>query len=265
MKRRFWGTLLTCLVGMPVEAGVIWLGNDTAGDVFQTDTAGNVLQQIVNVGVTGVAFDGSSLYFVDRQGNYSVRTPDGSTVVDSFFVASGGTGEDLAWDPVRSRLWRVVHNNTLQEIDPVAASAVNFSLPTSHAQFSTLGALGIAYDSVRDLLYVSYCDAGCATLSKGLVQVVDPNTGTVMGDLFLTSGFATGGLGYDPATDTLWVGDAGTVRNMSLSGSVLSSFGRPSPGGFVDGLEFIPIPEPGSAVLLVAALAGLLRRRHKSG
>jgi hypothetical protein len=122
--------------------------------------------------------------------------------------------------------------------------------------------LGIAYDSFRDLLYVSYCDAGCSTLGKGLVQVVDPDTGMVLSDLFSTSGFATGGLGYDPATDSLWVGDATTVRNISLSGTVLSSFARPAPGGFVDGLEFIPTPEPGSMLLQLMALAWLARRRR---
>lgn len=266
MKHRLLATLLMSAVALPLEAGVLWLGNDTVGSVFQTDTTGTVLQELMNIDVTGIAFDGSSLYFADRPGNYSVRTPDGATVLGTFSAASGGIGEDLAWDTSRNRLWRIVHNNTLQRIDPVAGAVdMSVALPTAHPSFNTLGGLGIAYDGSRDRLYVSYCERGCATLGRGLVQIVDPSTGSVTGDLFLTSGFATGGLGYDPVTDSLWVGDSSTVRNMSLSGSVLSSFARPTPGGFVDGLEFIPtrVPEPSSVVLLLSALIGLLgTKRH---
>jgi hypothetical protein len=64
---------------------------------------------------------------------------------------------------------------------------------------------------------------------------------------------STGGLAYDPKTDTLWVGstdcsDADStctdgelfvVRHMDLSGNPISSFVRPQPGAFVDGLEEI--------------------------
>jgi hypothetical protein len=52
-------------------------------------------------------------------------------------------------------------------------------------------------------------------------------------------GGSPGGLGYDPDTDTLWVGDLQMVRKMTLAGAVLSSFTGPIAGRFIDGLEFI--------------------------
>ena len=65
--------------------------------------------------VTGIAFDGTSLYFADRVGDFTKRTADGSTILDSFTVGSGDTGEDLAWDSKRKVLWRIVHTNVLQK------------------------------------------------------------------------------------------------------------------------------------------------------
>jgi DNA-binding beta-propeller fold protein YncE len=252
--------------GFAASVGVVWLGNDTHGDVFATDTDGNVLHTVAGIDVTGIAFDGSSLYFSDRASNFTRRTPDGQTVLDSFFVSSELIGEDLAWDTNRNRLWRIDHSNRLDRINPVSGmSDFSFNLPTAHAGFSRLGGLGVAYDGSRDLLYVSFCEFGCGNLVQGLVVSFDPDT-LAVADVFTTSGFATGGLGYDPVTDSLWVGDNTVVRNMSLGGAVLDSFARPQVGGFVDGLEFIPaaVPEPGALSLLLLAAPGLLLVKRRS-
>jgi hypothetical protein len=266
--------LVVALIGLPGPsfANSLWLGNDTVGDVFQTSTTGAVLNQVNNLATTGIAWDGSSLYFADPAGDFTKRSANGAVVLASFFVASGDTGEDLAWDSKRDVLWRIVHSNLVEEINPTTGTLVNsFNIPTADPILGTLGGLGIAYDSKRDQLDVSFCAVGCSSLAAGLVDVVDPNTGTVLGPLFRTTGFATGGLGYDAATDTLWVGDETTVRNMSRTGAVLSSFSRPQPGGFVDGLEFIgtSVPEPGSIVLLgfgiaILGLSGFHRTKSKT-
>jgi hypothetical protein len=219
----------------------LWLGNDQRGDVFQTTTTGTVTTDLPSLSTTGIAWDGSNLFFADPSGNFTKRTSDGKTVLDNFVIGPFG-GEDLAWDGKRKVLWRILHTNALQKIDPVAHTVLaTYAIPQSDPGFlTTLGGLGIAYDSMRDKLYVSFCKAGCDTsVVAGLVDIVDPNTGSISGTLFRTNGFFTGGLAYDPATDTVWVGDTSTVRNMDRSGNVLASFTRPLPGAFVDGLEFV--------------------------
>src|SRR5712664_468330 len=238
--------LMCCLIGAgsqvaQAQSRSLWLGNDTGGDVFQTTTTGSVITDLTNLPTTGIAWDGTNLYFANPSGFFTKRTADGMTVLDSFTITpSTGGGEDLAWDSNRKVLWRILHNPAaLQKIDPVSKTLIaSYAIPNSDPGFlGTLGGLGIAYDSTRVVLDVSFCSAGCSSLAAGLVDRVDPNTGNVLGQLFRTSGFATGGLAYDLGTDTLWVGDSSVVRNMDRSGNVISSFSRPSPGGFVDGLE----------------------------
>jgi Carboxypeptidase regulatory-like domain len=232
--------------GLPIPAGgALWLGNDTAGDVFETNTSGTVITTLTgpdgtSLPTTGIAWDGSHLFFADVSGNYTKRTADGKTVLENFVVAASG-GEDLAWDSKRGVLWRIQHsNNTLQKIDPVAHTVLaSYFIPQADPTLGTLGGLGVAYDSTRDELDVSFCQVGCGPINDGLVDRVSPNDGSVIGPLFRTTGFRTGGLAYDPSTDTLWVGDFGVVRHMDRSGNVLSTFNRPTPGGFVDGLEFV--------------------------
>src|SRR5205085_1322424 len=104
--------------------------------------------------------------------------------------------------------------------------------------------VGMAYDPIRDLFYVSY---QVQLQNNGLVISFPPSATPDISAtlLFRTDTFTMGGLAYDPATQTLWTGDATVVRGLSLTGQVLSSFTRPQPGGFVSGLEFIPPSDQG--------------------
>src|SRR5262249_16530764 len=155
--------------------------------------------------------------------------------------AGAGCTEDLAWDSKRRRLWRTVHNSpALQKIDPATHTLeASFPLNNSDPVIGAVGALGIAYDAGRDLLYMSFCNEGCSDFTKGLVKSFNPDTGAEVAVVFRTTGFATGGLGFDSDTDILWVGDVQMVRKMTLAGDVLSSFTGPIAGRFIDGLEFI--------------------------
>src|SRR5712692_50619 len=222
------------------SSGVLWLGNDDAGSVFKTDTAGARLQELMDTPTTGIAWDGAALFFSNAEGTITERTPDG-TVIDTFAITPNIGTEDLAWDSIRRRLWRTVHlGPTLQRIDAgTHALEASFPLDANDPVIGPVGAMGIAYDAGRDLLYVSFCNAGCNDFSQGVVKSFNPDTGAEVAVLFRTTGFATAGLGYDSVTDTLWVGDVAAVRNMTLAGAVLSSFTGPIPGRFIDGLEFI--------------------------
>ncbi len=234
-------------------SGTLWLGNDGAGDVFHTDDAGNVIHVVPTTPVTGVAFDGTNLYFSNHLGQIDRRSEDGTTIFGGFSISTlGNPSEDLAWDPTRQRLWRIEHDPaSVRKIDPISGTVdATYSIPAvdEDPNLTPREGLGIAYDCRRDRLYISFCQAGCASVTRGLVLVMDPNTGAIADELFRTDGFATGGLGYDAASDALWVGDVGTIRKMSFLGVVLDGFVRPQPGGFVDGLEFIGSCEPTPAI-----------------
>lgn len=255
-------------------AGTIWTGNDSCCVAYHTDTSGNVLGSVSNVNVSGVAWDGANLWFSSTGGTLTKRTPNGQTVLQTFALGTvGSPTEDLAWDSTRGRLWRIDHNTaTLVKINPSGVVENTYGVsglfggPSAFAG-NTRGGLGIAYNPNTDQLYVSFCPVGCASLGVGLVIIVDPNTGLQTSELFRTTGFATGGLGYDPLANTLWVGDSTVVRNMSLSGAVLGSFNRPLVGGvgFADGLEFVgaAVPEPAAAGLLLVGLVGILAARWR--
>jgi predicted esterase len=221
----------------------LWLGNDMSGDVFATDLSGHPVTDLGNLPRTGIAFDGTYLYFGDRGGNIEQRTSDGQLVLKSFNIPiSGCCAEDLAWDTKRQRLWRIDHGDVLHEIDiNTGTNDRSFLLPTTDPAgiLTPLGGLGIAYDPGRDLLYVSFCQQGCVLNGQGLVETVDPSTGNVTGVLFRSTVGLTAGIGYEADDDSLWIGDVGVVHHFSRSGAVLSSFNRPQPGGPVDGLEFI--------------------------
>jgi len=269
--KRYFGLLVATLLlssGRDGIAGTLWLGNDTVGDVFHVDTDGTLLGSILTP-VTGIAWDGTSLYFSNSVGGTTERSADGLTVVDSFTAApSGSPTEDLAWDSTRNRIWRIDHNSpTLVSIDPLTQTVdQTFALSTADPFLSPLGGLGIAYDPTRDLLYASFCKAGCAAFGDGLIMSFHPDDGTYAG-LTLRPGFATGGLGFDPLTDTLWVGSNQIIHNIALDGSDLSSFLKPGGAGFTDGLEFVPtVPEPITTGLLLGGLLFLVvddRRKRR--
>lgn len=261
-------------LSMTLNADSLWLASDGAAFEAHVDTTGGPINSIALPGITGFAWDGSILYASNAfTGDINRLDANGNVILPSFnapFTTS--FGEDMAWDSKTHHLWRVEHSpGSISEIDPTTGAIIhNYPLITTDpgALLSgTLGGLGIAYDSKRDLLYVSFCRAGCGA-PGGLVTSYDPSTGAYIGDLFATADYA-GGMAYDAITDTLWAeqGLSGDpfVRNVTLTGTVISEFRNPT--SFADGFELIqsPVPEPGTVTLLLSVLGGIawLERKRR--
>jgi len=234
----------TC-TGIPCsgEGSVLWIGHD--GNIFTKLSAvdGSLLQTL-DIGGTGTAWNGTNLFFSSGDGLTHVRSSDALTELDSFSTAVyGRPTEDLTWDTVRQRLWRVDHYPpTLVRIDPTTKSVdASYPLTTSDADPGIVprGALGVAYDPLRDVLYVSFCRAGCSSATIGEIIIVDPASGVETGTLFYTQGFMTGGVAYDSLTDTLWIGSNDSINHMTRGGLLIKNISNPATG-FPDGVEYIP-------------------------
>jgi hypothetical protein len=230
----------------------------------------------VSQSLTGAAWDGSTLYLGDPAATIFTDTLAGVSKSPVSFTVPvlGGPAEDMAWDSKRNQLVRVFHTNGTSgeaEIFTKTGTVISsFALPTTDPTGTltgTMGALGVAYDSTRDQLDISFCNVGCGALG-GVVEAFDPVTLTMLGTVFTSDSAYLGGLGYDRATDTLWVGgfDAGGlfVENRMRDGTILSRFAS---SVFPDGMEFIAVPEPGTWAVMLVGLAGLgasLRRRRSA-
>lgn len=250
----------------------LWFGNDQGNVEYHTTTTGTVLNTI-NEDITGVATDGTSLFVSNPfTGGVERKTLDGQTQTGSFVVPFRTSfSEDMSWDPKRQQLCRVEHSSpSITCFDRAGNVKSSFLLPTSDPSgliTSPLGALGVAYDSKRDQIDISFCPAGCSG-DQGVVIAFNPDTMAMIGPLFNNGASLLGGLGYDPGTDTLWVGtldsDGFEVTNYTRGGIELSEFHS---NVFGDGMEVLTTaPEPTTLALFGAGAAGLTAfgRRKKS-
>ena len=73
------------------------------------------------------------------------------------------------------------------------------------------------------------------------------------------------GIGYDPASSTLWIGGVGTLSQVDMTGTVLQSFTTDGINYDVD-VQVDPVPEPANWILVLtgiaAAAAGKLGRKQ---
>jgi PEP-CTERM motif-containing protein len=263
------------ITGVSARADSLWLGNDSGPAVpaYHVSTTGAILGSFTQ-GTTGFAFDGALVYSSDPFGGAITRRLNDAngTFVSSFSVAGGALTEDMAWDSTRNRLWRTDHQGNVMRIDPVAGTSDAFHpLPTTDpgGLLTPMGAIGLAYDPSRDLLYISFCQTGC-TKTGGVVFEMNPNTGALGNELFRIGPGIIGGLAYESATDTLWMGtgfdgNPHQVRHVQRDGTLISSFN--TPGFFADGLELIPsenpVPEPSFYTLIALGLVAILTARRR--
>src|SRR6185503_19546329 len=105
------------------SGGALWLGNDSsASPATATDISGSMLGT-VSAPVSGIAFDGTNLWFSDPFGNLTKRTPDGNTVLASFPGSVVANNKDMAWDSKRQRLLRLVSSPpALERINPTTGT-----------------------------------------------------------------------------------------------------------------------------------------------
>src|SRR5262245_24360889 len=153
------------------RGGAMWLGNDSSAlpaTATATDVSGSMLGT-VSAPVSGIAFDGTNLWFSDRFGNLTKRTSDGNTVLASFPGNVVANAEDMAWDSKRQRLWRAEFFPPALELINPATGAIETTIPLPVGDVTDpmypCAAVGVAYNTESDRIYVSFCKAGCGTLS----------------------------------------------------------------------------------------------------
>jgi hypothetical protein len=133
-------------------------------------------------------------------------------------------------DPNLHELFRIFHfNSTSGYIEGFSTSGAvisSFALPSvdpTGTLTSAMGAIGLAYDSLRNQLDISFCNHGCGAIG-GVVEAFNPINMAYDDTLFTSTSSYFGGLGYETATDTLWIGgdDAGGfyVAHVQRDGTV---------------------------------------------
>jgi hypothetical protein len=141
--------------------------------------------------------------------------------------------------------------------DTVQVYSTSGALLSSVALSQTVGVTGV--DSDGESLFVASWDTGNIHVFDlaGQQQRVIP---TGIGSQSLS------GLGYDDATDTLWVSTGfgqDDIRHYDLGGTLLTSFDAGFP--FIDGLDVVSVPGPAAWWAGVALVAAGRRRRRDRG
>ena len=248
--------VLTLVLGLPhlVWADSLWLGTDNTSSrsVLNTDLAGNLIQSVGPLEASGIAINAPAnlIYFGTSAGVITGRSLSNPGTVLTTINPVTNFAEDMAFDGVA--LWRVDINAQLVEsIDPITGTILSSFDPG-------FTPLGLAWDGAN--LWVS------EFVPDGLVKQFT-TAGVATGNQFnahLGPANPIGGLAFDTADSTLWIGTWSTLYHYQTDGTQLGSFAVPvNDGRFVDGLEFqtgsttSAVPEPGSFLLLTTGLAFL--------
>ena len=240
-----------------VAAGTLWVAPPYSGVVYRLEETGTILDTIAASQVFGVASSGQHIYF-SRSTAIEKRSADGRQLLSSWPQDVQYGTYDLAWDWTRNRLWALhIGKRELRQHHP-ETGVVERTIPLPSADpdgvLSRLTPLGLAYDPVRDRLYVSFCPAPsagdyCTEAPQGrpggLILSWDARSGLQYGTLFRTQGL-TFGVAHSARNDTLWVVTRGTSQGLGyataeykLDGTYLREV-RPDPFNYAHGLDYVP-------------------------
>ena len=221
---------------------------------------------------TGMAFDSAgNLYVANFNNTIEKYTSTGGVLSSNNTqftsdVFNGPTG--LAFDSVGNLYAANGNNSTIQEYTFTGGVLSSTGMQFANSSSGLSNPFGLAFDSVGNL----YATNGNNTIEKFT------STGGVLsgtGTQFTSSGLSRPrGLAFDSA-DNLYVANqsSNTIVRYTSTGGVLSSTGTVFASGASSGvntpffLAFAPaqVPEPSSAVLLLAGLATAAMHRRRKG
>jgi len=229
--------ILSALLCLPIiviagpSVNTLWLGNNknTSLGVLNVTRAGKILRRVHDTEATGIAIDASKnlIYFGNDAGQITARDLNSpALIIKPPLNPPVSNGRDMAFDG--KFLWRTdTGNRSVQKIDPKTGTIVFSFEPNFYV-------IGIAWDG-RHLWMSEY--NGFA----GNERIVQFTRNGVPTGVEFPAGLVddlVGGLAFDSADGTLWLGARNKLYRYTTTGVPLGAVPIATSGRFIDGLEF---------------------------
>ncbi len=243
-----------------VRAGTLYLGSETeltALGIFTTN--GPTVTSQTSVATAGFNFNGVGegagltgiVTGAADSRNFNTRDLAGGLIGSFPDATPANLNEDFAGNG--TELWRANSSGAIiYKLNPANGSTLATHTLTGASQLVGLTFVG------------SQLWAG--DFVAGTVGTVDTAFDTYTPVFSPFAPFALGGLAYDSTSGVMWVGSSSVIHPYNTAGTSMgpdvdTSLVYP---GFIDGLAFIPVPEPGTLLLVgtaIFSMAAVRRRR----